>query len=222
MRHLINELHVVRNPPLGDLTVEIGFQLIRRWLLTWRLDHDQQRSLAPLFVDAADHGCFSDLGMSGGDVFHFDGGNPFAPRLDDIFRAVGNGHKALRTHRGDITGLEPPLLGMRLGTIELEIAGADPGSAYLERAKRLAIPGQFVVVVIGNFDLNAPDRRAHVGAHFGKLLWTVELAVTTRVIGCPQRAHFGHAPGVSRIDTIGVELFHDRQGASRTANDDPG
>ena len=173
-------------------------------------------------MDAANHGCFSDLGMSGGDVLHFDGRNPLAPRLDDVFGAIGDGHKALWTHRGDITRFEPPLLGMRLGTIELEIAGADPRPTYLERPKRLAIPGQLVVVVIGNFDLNAPDRRAHVGAHFGELLWTVELAVTTRVIGCPQRAHFGHAPGVSRIDTIGVELFHDRQRTSRTANDNPG
>ena len=41
VRHVFDELHVVRNPPLGDLAVEVGFQFIRRGLLTGCFHHNQ-------------------------------------------------------------------------------------------------------------------------------------------------------------------------------------
>ena len=41
MGHVFDELYIVRNPPLSDLAIEIGFQFIRRGLLTGCFDHDQ-------------------------------------------------------------------------------------------------------------------------------------------------------------------------------------
>ena len=45
MGHFLDELHVIGNPPLGDLAFEIGFELIGRWILTRRFDHNQQGPL---------------------------------------------------------------------------------------------------------------------------------------------------------------------------------
>ena len=91
-------------------------------------------------MNAANHCGFSDFGMARCYVLHLDRGDPLPTRLDDILGAVGNRHKPLGAHCGDVPRLKPTRLGMGVRLVDLEVARTNPGAANLEGTERFAIP----------------------------------------------------------------------------------
>src|SRR3546814_7438543 len=66
--------------------------------------------------------CSSDLGgETDGGVFEVDRRDPFAARLDHVFRSVGDLHVAVGIECGDVAGGEPAVVVEHLAALALEI-----------------------------------------------------------------------------------------------------
>ena len=161
MGHILNKLDIVRDPPLGDLAIEEAFELIGGEVCSGLIaDHNEKRPLAPLGMNSANHCGLGHLVMTGGTVLDLDRGNPLTARLDDVFGSIGDRDIALGADSGHVARFKPARLCMGIRPLELVVARTDPRTSYLECTKGLAIPGQLLVVVVGDFDFNAPDRGA--------------------------------------------------------------
>ena len=106
-------------------------------------------------------------------VLKVNGADPFASGLDDIFRAVGDLHVAIGVDVGDIAGGKPVLSGsifaQRIAAFALEIAVADPGTAYQQVAEGFSVPGQILARVVHDFHID-PENRATLLALDGQPL----------------------------------------------------
>ena len=78
-------------------------------------------------MDCADRRGFGDAGTTDGGIFQIDRADPFATRLDHVFRAVGDLHRAVEMHDRDIAGVEPSVAVHRIG-IRRKISTDHPGS----------------------------------------------------------------------------------------------
>ena len=130
-------------------------------------------------MNAANHSRLGDLVMTGRAVFDLNRGDPFTARLNNVFGSVGNRYESLGTDRGHVAGFEPTRFGMGIGAFKLVVARANPGASYLQRAKGLAIPRQFLVIVIGDFHLDTPNWRADICPQLLKFLGAIKFAMGT-------------------------------------------
>src|SRR5690606_15157906 len=89
--------------------------------------------------------------------------DPLAAGLDDVLRAVPQPDVAVRVDRGDVAGLEPTVLGERLGgALVVVVAGGDPRAADLQLAGGLPVPGLLLAGDrIGDAGLDTEERLAH-------------------------------------------------------------
>src|SRR5690606_11415209 len=160
MRDFIDEGDVVRQPPLGDLALYEGKQLLARGLLAVLRHNDEQGALVPFGMAHTDDGRLGDIRVADGQVFQIDGGDPLAAGLDDVLGAVGDLHVAVAVDMRDVARVEPALL------VEALLAGAavigirDSGAANLEPAEGLAVPGPLVALVVRHLHLDAKGREA--------------------------------------------------------------
>src|SRR5262245_46457182 len=220
MWNFIDENDVVGHPPVGNLAAHEFQDFIPGGRLILPENDDEQRPLVPLRMLHADHRCFRHFGMADGEVLEVDRGNPLAARFDHVLGAVVDLHMAVAVDGGDVTGVEETLL-VEERVILLKVGPGHAWSAYLEAARGLAVPGQPLAGIVGDFHLdherrlplfllNVEPRVSRQGGVFG-----LEGA------GGAERAHFGHAPGVDHLDAIDVlENFGYGAGAGRAADDD--
>src|SRR5204862_7828159 len=78
------------------------------------------------------------------EAFKFDGRDPFASRLDQVFGGVYELDEAIFIDDGYVTGAQPALGKLR-ARLAISIVGAgNPGTSHLQLAKGLTIPGDFL------------------------------------------------------------------------------
>src|SRR2546422_11307129 len=73
-------------------------------------------------------------------IFKIDGTDPFAARLDQIFRPIREPHVTLAIDRRDISGAEPAIGSpfVALG-VRLKVTGSDPWTSNFQLAHRLTV-----------------------------------------------------------------------------------
>ena len=59
---------------------------------------------------------------------------------------------------------------MGIRRIQFKVVGTNPGASHLQRAEGFSVPGQFLIIIIGNLNFDAPDGGPHIRAHLGELL----------------------------------------------------
>ncbi|MNG09285.1 hypothetical protein D3C84_927000 [compost metagenome] len=148
MWQLIDEGHVIGQPPARHLVIEIIQQLFAARALSRLEHHNQQRALLPLRMGNTDHCGFSYSRVTNRDVFQIDRGYPFAAGLDHIFGAIGDLHVAIRVDGGDVAGIEPAILIQDRAALATEIAVGDPGPFDQQMTEGLAIAWQAVPFIV--------------------------------------------------------------------------
>ena len=166
---LLHEDHVVGQPPLGDAAVEEGEDLVSRRLLALAQHHARERALAPLGVRQADHRGLGHRRVRHDLVLELDRADPLAARLDHVLGAVAQLDVAVRIDGGDIAGLQPPVVGERLGGPLVVVVGRrDPRAAHLQLTRRLAVPRLLLGRArLHDARLDPEQRLAHRGAQVG-------------------------------------------------------
>src|SRR2546425_6211721 len=103
-------------------------------------DDNGQGALLPLGIGNSDNGGFVNLRVRHQRVFEIDGANPFASRLDQILRTIGDSHVTLAVDRRDVSRSEPAIAGpfVMLG-IGLEVTRCDPWTTNFQLSHRLTI-----------------------------------------------------------------------------------
>ncbi|MCP1865438.1 hypothetical protein ACVMGC_005544 [Bradyrhizobium barranii subsp. barranii] len=92
MRKLVDEQSVVRHPPLRDLALVKGQEILRLEPRPLAPDRKQERAFVPFWMRNTNHRRFDDFGVGHRQVFEFDRRYPFASGLDDVLRAIRNLH----------------------------------------------------------------------------------------------------------------------------------
>src|SRR5918997_3808743 len=139
---LVYELDRVWELPLGEVAFEVGEEILRGGLLPVLEDHNGQGALVPLFVRYGDNGGLGDGFVAHNGVLQVHRGDPLPTRLHEILVPVPDLDVAPGFDGHDIPGLEPAVFGELVGAFSgVEVAAGDPGSAHLELAHLLAVPG---------------------------------------------------------------------------------
>src|SRR5687767_2005486 len=102
LRNLAHESVGVGQAELRELRREVPVELVLRRGLPGLQHHHCQRPLAPLRVGHRDNRRFRDLGMAHQRVLEVERADPFAPRLHQVFDAVGDLDVAARVYRDDV------------------------------------------------------------------------------------------------------------------------
>ena len=150
-------------------------------------------------------------------IFELDRADPFAARLDDVLRAVGDLQGAVRVEGGDVAGVKPLLVVG--GVLRLpEIALHHPGAAGQQPARADPVARQIVAVVVDGLQFDAEDG-ATLLAGIVHLLLVAHLrpAGGRRPDGADRR-HFGHPPGMADADAAVAEPLDHRPRRRRAAN----
>ena len=219
MRQLLDEHHVIGQPPLHHLAFVELEQFLARDRSTRLFHRDHQRSFVPFRVGDADHRRFRYRGMRDRDVLQIDRADPFAARLDHVLGAIGDLHVAVGIERGHIAGGEPAV--SQSPAFALEIAARDPGPAHHQVTKGTAIARQFPAFAVHDLHVDAEDRPPLLEQELFLVIRT-----HARVLGLErgktaERAHFGHAPRMDAAHAVAVaELAQHRWRAGGTANHD--
>src|SRR2546428_4713939 len=102
VRQLRDEHDVVGHPPLGDLAFVELEQLLAGNIQARLLHGHHDRPLVPFGMLHPDDRSLRDRGMRDRDVLEIDRADPFAARLDDILRAVGDLDVAVGVDGADV------------------------------------------------------------------------------------------------------------------------
>src|SRR5205809_4979824 len=114
--------------------------------------------------DRDDRG-LGDRGVTHERILERDRADPLTAGLDEIFRAVLNLDVAARIDRDDVAGAEPAIRGESVRGLRALVVGAsDPGTAHLELAHRLSVPGHVVARGVLRADLYELHRLALLSA----------------------------------------------------------
>uniref|UniRef100_A0A0N4ZXM1 LigA n=1 Tax=Parastrongyloides trichosuri TaxID=131310 RepID=A0A0N4ZXM1_PARTI len=199
-RNVIDEDHVVRHPPFGDLALqEVEMLLLVLGLAVLELDQ-QHRPLVPLGVGRADDGGQGDLRMADGDVLDVDGADPLAARLDDVLGAVGDLHEAVGVNAGDVARVEETLVVEDISALSLEIGAGDGRSLDHHPAEGLAVVRHFLAAVVLDLQLDAQRRRALLQAPGHLFVIGLGLQLRRQIGDGADGRGLGHAPGVNHLD----------------------
>ena len=68
---------------------------------------------------------------------------------------------------------------MGRAAIKLKIARANPRPPDFKRTKGDTVPGEFLIIVVSNFDVDAKNRLTHVRSHLGKRLRVILMTTGT-------------------------------------------
>src|SRR5690606_8106522 len=223
-RDRLDELDVVGRPPLRDLALVVGDQLLARHLRAGLAHHDQQGALVPLRMRHPDHGGVGHRRMGERQVLEVDRADPFPAGLDDVLAAVGDLHVAIGVDRGDVARREPALavlvVHQRIATLPLEVLLDHPGPASEQVAEGLAVPGHLLVVVVGDLEVDPED---HVALLLEDLLLLLLGQLEVLALQAAERAErrgLGHAPGVDDFHAVLVLEGPDHgRRAGRAADD---
>ena len=160
VRELVDENHLVRHPPFGDLAREELEDLGLVHVGARPAHCNQERPLAPLRVRSRDHGCFRQSRMTDRGVLERDRADPLAARAHHVLRPISDVHVPVRVDRGDVAGREPARLIERLvrGSLVAKIPRCDPGAARVQHARARAVVGQPPAPVVD--DLNSTPQMA--------------------------------------------------------------
>src|SRR5579859_6813441 len=100
----------------------------------------------------ANHRGFLDRRMSHQPILDIHGADPFSPGLHQVFGAVDNLDESFVVHRGDVAGLEPPILGPPMTLVRrLVIAGSHPRSPHFKFARRIAVAWSLYRLALESF-----------------------------------------------------------------------
>ena len=145
--------------------------------------------------------------MATGAVLDVHRADPFTARLDDVLGPVGDLQVAVFTDGSDVPGAEPAVRPVRSRFVQFEIAAADPGSTDHEFARALAVPRQFIAVIVDDFHCNAEHAVTLPGLYSVPVLRGELLHRRTQRADRAEGAHLGHAPGLHERDAeLLVEL----------------
>src|SRR5258706_1328084 len=89
-------------------------------------------------------------------IFEIHRRDPFAAGFDDVLRAIGDLNVASSVHSANVAGAQPAVVeALRRGVFI--VRGGDPGTADLDLADRLSVPGQLVSRAVGEAHLDAGE-----------------------------------------------------------------
>ena len=185
VRQFVHHYHIVRQPP------------VRRPCRDRSRAHSPCRSRAPASAPRSAAAAPSHFGCvaatiaasatSGCDTAMFsscDRTDPLAAGLDHVLRAVGDLHVAVGIDGGDVAGGKPAVRSSASPGVPPIVGAAHPRPAHLQVAGMLAVPRQYLALVIDDAHVDAEQRprpcfsrsrialgrgKIHVRAGFGML-----------------------------------------------------
>ncbi len=226
MRQLVDEHHVVRHPPLGDLALEELEQLLARDLRR-RVSSPPPAAAArptwggstPITAASATAGCATAAFSRSIELIH----SP-PDLITSLERSViCMKPSASMVATSPVGNQSSPFSSARSGSppSPLKYSERDPGAAHQQVAERLAVPRQFLARVVHDLHVHAEDRAAllvldrRTAASLASARW-LDLKRADRA----ERAHLGHAPGVQHLHAVVfLEGSDHRRRAGRAADD---
>ena len=167
-----------------------------------------------------DHGGLLHRGMAHQRVLQRHRADPFAARLDQVLRAVGERQVSLRVDRHHVARLEPAVLRPAiLATLHVGIGGRDPGTAHLQLALRLSVPRRLVARVVDGADLHERRGQSLLRADAHLLVVRQAAHLLLEKADRAERRHLRHPPGVDEPQAVLVETADERLGGGGSADD---
>ncbi len=152
-----DEDHIVRDHPFGHLAFVELQQLVALQRVAFALDHDQQRPFVPLRVGAGDAGGHGHGRVGHGDVFQFDGADPFAAGLDHVLGAVGDLDVAVGVD-GDHVARGKPAVLQWAGRLAAVVVARNPRPAHQQVAGGFSVPRQVGAVAVYHPHIHPENR----------------------------------------------------------------
>src|SRR5262249_2922055 len=132
MGNFVNKDDIVRHPPLGDLTLHEGKDLVSRRGLSFLQHDDEKLPFVPFRMPHAYDGGLEELGLSDSKFCEVNRGNPLPARFDDILSPIGDLHVAETIDGGDVAGIEKSLLVKEVAAVTFEVGLGDGNAAHFE------------------------------------------------------------------------------------------
>src|SRR5262249_15326419 len=144
-------------------------------------------------------------GMAHDRVLELDRRDPLPAALDDVLGAVGDLDVAVGIDVDDVAGAEPPVVERLRRARVLVVARGDPGTAHLELADALTVPGKLRAVLADDPPLDARYRSALTGADAPTVVVAPRVHGATRLRDGREWRRLGHAPRLHDGDAPLVE-----------------
>ena len=172
-----------------------------------------------MFVGQADDGGHRHCRVPEREILQVDGADPFAAGFDDVLRAVDDPHVTVGVERGDIAGGKPAAGAQNFRAVA-KIRAADPVAAHLQLSEGVAIARQFVILVVGDAQLDAGENPALRGVHRGPRLGRQRFMLPQKRVHRAGGAGLRHAPAVANLEALLALERVDQRGRRRCAADD--